>query len=911
MYLKAFLIHGGIITMQCTDDITKCDSITKDFSKGALVWYDFRQGCEILYMYSGNKDSAIIELLKDKGEVDECSILSYKYKSDCDNQSDYKKYDYIVGIDIIEECEIVSELLEYCYKHLKQDGKLLIGAENRYGIKYICGDRDPYTNHSFDGIENYRRITDADMNDIKGRCYSKVELDNMLSAAGFNNKFYSVMPSLEETQLVYSEDYTPVEELSMRYFPLYNHPESVFLDEQYLYTDLIKNGLFHTMANAYIIECSVKDGYSFEMYSKSGGSVNIGDDNNNSYNCCYNCDSENIAKLNKKSSKKHNNNILHATISMDRGRENAVVTVICENNGESGNKINYEIGSIKAETNCKINNKSKIVYKQPVYPDGIHKLKAMQDNLDDLHSRGINVVNSYIEGDKFIMPYIDKPVAMIKLKEIAKKDKNAFIQAMDTMYELILASSEHTDIISEKEKNSANGRVLGVILSKGYIDMVPLNCFYDEAAKNEKDRFIYYDQEFYWENCPANVIMYRSISIIYDGTDKQFERIVPRREMMERYQLTECEDIWCRLASRFTTELRNQEELTPFYNKKRTDPAVVYTNREKVNYSDKEYNDIFVNIFDGIEKLSTNGNKKKVLLFGSGNYTKRFLAQFAGQYEVYSIIDNNESKWGTELEGIPINPPDIIKSIGVDDVYLIICIKKYYGVVNQLRKLGVKEYHIYDPGRDYPNKRRENILARLNKRYQNDIHVGDENRQSLAGISILDNKLPRVSGQSDMSKDLEQIDKSEATVVSKPYNIGYIAGVFDLFHIGHLNMFKRAKEMCNYLIVGVVSDEGVRLNKQAEPFVPFEERIEMVRSCRYVDEAVKLPLNFAGTRDMFKVYHFDVQFSGSDYEHNTYWLEEKKFLEENGSTMIFFPYTQSTSSTKLKKAIESRISGVN
>lgn len=897
--------------MQCTDDISKCDSITKDFSKGALVWYDFRQDCEILYLYSETKNSAIIELLKDKGEVEVCSILSYKYKLDSDNESDYKKYDYIVSIDIIEECEIVSELLEYCHKHLKQGGKLLIGAENRYGIKYICGDRDPYTNHSFDGIENYRRITDADMNDIKGRCYSKVELDNMLSAAGFNNKFYSVMPSLEETQLVYSEDYTPFEELSMRYFPLYNHPESVFLDEQYLYTDLIKNGLFHTMANAYIIESSVKDGYSFEMYSKSGGRVNIGDDNNNSYNCCYNCDSENIAKLNKESSKKHNNNILHATISMDRGRENAVVTVICENNGESGNKINHEISSIKAETNCNINNKSKIVYKQPVYPDGIHKLKAMQDNLDDLHSRGINVVNSYIEGDKFIMPYIDKPVAMIKLKEIAKKDKNAFIQAMDTMYELILASSEHTDIISEKEKNSANGRDLGVILSKGYIDMVPLNCFYNEAAKTEKDRFIYYDQEFYWENCPANVIMYRSISIIYDGTDKQFERIVPRREMMERYQLTECEDIWCRLASRFTTELRNQEELTPFYNKKRTDPAVVYTNREKVNYSDKEYNDIFVNIFDGIEKLSTNGNKKKVLLFGSGNYSKRFLAQFAGQYEVYSIIDNNESKWGTELEGIPINSPDIIKSIGVDDIYFIICIKKYYGVVNQLRKLGVEEYHIYDPGRDYPNKRRENILARLNKRYQNDIHVGDENRQSLAGINILDNKSPRVSGQPDMSKDLEEVDKSEATVVSKPYNIGYIAGVFDLFHIGHLNMFKRAKEMCNYLIVGVVSDEGVRLNKQAEPFVPFEERIEMVRSCRYVDEAVKLPLDFAGTRDMFKVYHFDVQFSGSDYEHNTYWLEEKKFLEENGSTMVFFPYTQSTSSTKLKKAIESRISGVN
>lgn len=121
-------------------------------------------------------------------------------------------------------------------------------------------------------------------------------------------------------------------------------------------------------------------------------------------------------------------------------------------------------------------------------------------------------------------------------------------------------------------------------------------------------------------------------------------------------------------------------------------------------------------------------------------------------------------------------------------------------------------------------------------------------------------------------------------------------------------MFRRAKELCNYLIVGVVSDEGVRIGKQAEPFVPFDERIEMVRSCRYVDEAVKLPPNFADTEDMYKVYHFDVQFSGSDYEHDPYWLARKDFLEKHGSTLVFFPYTQSTSSTKLKKAIDARIS---
>ena len=307
-------------------------------------------------------------------------------------------------------------------------------------------------------------------------------------------------------------------------------------------------------------------------------------------------------------------------------------------------------------------------------------------------------MDSHIEGDKLVMPYIDKPVAMLKLKDIAKRDKAAYLRAMDIMYELIINSSEHTDIISDKDRNSANGRDMGVILAKGYIDMVPLNCFYDEEVENEKDRFIFYDQEFYWENCPANVIMYRSITIIYDGTDKQFESIVPRREIMERYNLLECEDIWTRMSSRFTTVLRNQEILVPYYNEKRTNPVTVYTNREKVNYSDREYNYIFNDIFAGLDKPAPEGKTKKLVIFGSGTYTKRFLAQFSGEYDIYSIIDNNKSLWGTKIDGISVNPPDIVRDIDKSELHIIICIKKYYGAVNQLRQLGVEEYHIYDPG---------------------------------------------------------------------------------------------------------------------------------------------------------------------------------------------------------------------
>ena len=198
----------------------------------------------------------------------------------------------------------------------------------------------------------------------------------------------------------------------------------------------------------------------------------------------------------------------------------------------------------------------KTVSKRAVYGEGTKKLKEMQDNLKDLRDRGINVVDSYIDGDCFMMPFVDAPIAMNALKELAKRDKDSFFKALDDMYELVLQSSDYTDEIPQKDRNSANGRDLGVILERGYIDMVPLNCFYDASVSDSKSRFIYYDQEFYVRNCPAKAIMYRSVSIIYDGTDKEFERLVPRAEVLERYGLAECEDIWMRMSSRFTENIR-------------------------------------------------------------------------------------------------------------------------------------------------------------------------------------------------------------------------------------------------------------------------------------------------------------------------------------------------------------------
>lgn len=186
--------------------------------------------------------------------------------------------------------------------------------------------------------------------------------------------------------------------------------------------------------------------------------------------------------------------------------------------------------------------------------------------------------------------------------------------------------------------------------------------------------------------------------------------------------------------------------------------------------------------------------------------------------------------------------------------------KNYIAIVHQLKQMGVVDYCVYDVNADYPRKQQA---------------------------------IPQSA--------------NDANSTPKKYRTGYIAGVFDLYHMGHLNMFKRAKEQCEYLIVGVVTDEGVRKYKKTVPFIPFEERIELVRSCKYVDEAVEIPLNYGGTRDAYRMYHFDCQFSGSDYTDNPDWLAEKEFLEKHGAEMVFFPYTEGTSSTKIKSLIEQKL----
>lgn len=140
--------------------------------------------------------------------------------------------------------------------------------------------------------------------------------------------------------------------------------------------------------------------------------------------------------------------------------------------------------------------------------------------------------------------------------------------------------------------------------------------------------------------------------------------------------------------------------------------------------------------------------------------------------------------------------------------------------------------------------------------------------------------------------------------MEKKYKIGYTTGVFDLFHIGHLNILKRAKEQCEYLIVGVSTDELVQEYKHKIPVIPFEERKEIVNAIKYVDE-VYTQKNM-NKYEAWKDLHFDAIFHGDDWKNSDMYKENEKKLNSVGVECVYFPYTKNTSSTIIKEVLEKR-----
>lgn len=132
--------------------------------------------------------------------------------------------------------------------------------------------------------------------------------------------------------------------------------------------------------------------------------------------------------------------------------------------------------------------------------------------------------------------------------------------------------------------------------------------------------------------------------------------------------------------------------------------------------------------------------------------------------------------------------------------------------------------------------------------------------------------------------------------------VGYTTGVYDMFHIGHLNILRRAKEQCDYLIVGVSTDELVKKDKHKTPVIPFDERAEIVKAIKYVDKVV--PQVDKNKFAAWEEYHFDRMFVGSDWQGTPQWNEYEKEFSSVGVEIVYLPHTDGISSTLLTGVIK-------
>lgn len=785
--------------------------LLKELHTGLIRWYPFGKRSNILFVEPN--------AARDPMKAERADMAAWLEESGhcvsviCPEEFDptvHRDYDYVCLPGVLEFEKTPEKLLKKMKSALKSEGKLLIGTDNRFSIRYFSGDHDLFTDRSFDGIENYENLFQKDKEDFGGRSYARFELDRFLKEAGISVcRFYSVFPDIRYAQLIYAEDYAPNEELVIRYFPMYNHPSSVFLFEEKLLNPLAANGMLHKMANGYLIECAA-----------SGEGLT---------------------------------DILHATLALDRG-EDSMATMIRRK--PFPGKHDLPEGTYDPTIS---------VEKIPYGSNATKKLQDLLDHAADLNAKGLHTVPAQIVDGHYMMPYMTAVGGIEYFKDLAKKGRDAFLVGLDHFWEVLLRSSEEVDFDPEDSfgEDSVSGKPIrcrhtGPVLKTGYLDLMPLNAFV------VNDEFYFYDQEFAAEKYPAKAILMRAVGNIY-SPGKLITNAVPYEEVLDRYDLKTDQGNWYRLAADFTNKLRHETELYDFTSAHVHDPAAVSTNRERISFSVTEYQRLFVELFRGLEG-------KDLILFGTGAFTRQFLSMFAGDVSVKMLLDNNREKHGKEMDGIPIVSPEVLKDLNPDSYKLIICIKQYVGALQQIKPYGVKHLGIFDPYTRYEMPR-----------------SGDR-RETVPGSGA---SSAAVSGDSETGEKMQK----------KPYHTGYISGVFDLFHIGHLNLLRRAKGYCDHLIVGVSTDEWVRKFKGTDPVVPFEERRAIVEACRYVDEAVEIPTYANDALNAWRKYRFDVQFSGSDYEHDKGWLDVKAKLEENGATVMFFPYTEGTSTTKRKERL--------
>ncbi len=458
-----------------------------------------------------------------------------------------------------------------------------------------------------------------------------------------------------------------------------------------------------------------------------------------------------------------------------------------------------------------------IVEKVPIYPEGYLGIQELMKNTCELASRGIPVLDMEECDHKAVMKQVRLPSLSQYLNDVIKKDVEAFLDCIDRLREYIWNSSEYADPGKNCMLKWASDEDWGVILEKAYIEMIPVNSFYDHGD------ILFFDQEFSKENCPANYVLYRALRDLY-AFSPEIESIVSLNSMKERYGLAKTWDFYEQEEADFQAKLRRRDLFVGFLPWIQHLFGVVEENRRQLNAGKGQ---VQLDTFNVLSNL----DGRRIVLFGSGRLAGWYLNIYGNDYPPIFLVDNHPKRWGCEINGFEIRKSDSITRLMQGTYRVIITIKDFEPIVEQLKQMGIGEdsYRIFDREID-----------------------------ALLGGKIND------------------------AMSDEKYHIGYVMGAFDSFGINDLSLLKSSKANSHYLIAGVLTDELM----SAELFAKygskklkntFEERFELVKQCKYVDRVIPVDSHNFDVINAWKELQFGCLFVQKEHENfpERIWLGRK------------------------------------
>ena len=545
---------------------------------GLISWYPFEQNATVLEIGAGF--GALTGMLCDKCDsvsATERSLVRaeaiVKRWNQKENLTVYagewseiefpQKFDYIIITGVMERIGGGSNNKQIYVDYLKKAAKLL----NPKG-KLLVSVENRYGLRYFCGaVEPHtNRAFDGIrkyMQGTGGYSFSRQELEEIVIGAGFtNHKFYYPLPDYKFPQLIYTDTYLPEKNLKERLIPYYTRKDTLVARELELYDDVVANGVFPFFANSFLVEgCMEEDALS---------------------------------------------NVLYSAVSTDRGKERAFTTLIVENEK---------------------------VEKTPVFAEGSANARQLYENISDLAAHEIPVVeHKQMPNGGLELPYITWPTLSNAIKEILPKDTVRFETLVEKLYRYIMASSDegaenqmlkHLEFagVERAELEQVN---FGPILKKAYMELIPLNCFYDE----ETDAFLYFDQEFVRDNYPAKYVLFRAIHYIYCFTPNA-EQYYPKQKLIEKYHMGQSWKYFEIEENLFLDEVRNHKKYAQFYKWAEIDVKRMLDNSDRLvseeevvaNYkiSDKMKKTwkIELEMFDEVVRICKKYNLKYFLIHGS------------------------------------------------------------------------------------------------------------------------------------------------------------------------------------------------------------------------------------------------------------------------------------------------------